>query len=109
MPFLGIVPNGPNSRLGSLTVSRRAVRGFSRLLYGSSAEISTLCRVKCQVVRHGFWDDAQPHRPFESETETTWNTLPARDLVEVTTVESGVPKTPRHRARRQGKRTSEAK
>jgi hypothetical protein len=30
--LFGIVPNDPNSRLGGLTVSRRAVRAFSRLL-----------------------------------------------------------------------------
>src|SRR6266436_6396572 len=60
IPILeGIVPNGPKSRVGSLTLPWHAVRGFARLFQGGSAEISAHCRVKCQVVKQGFWDDAQ--------------------------------------------------
>src|SRR3954453_18678043 len=57
-PSFGIVPKRPNSRLGSLTLLRPAVRAFPRLFQGGSAEISTLCRVKCQVAKKGIWDDA---------------------------------------------------
>jgi len=65
IPILeGIVPNGPKSRVGSLTLPWHAVRGFARLFQGGSAEISAHCRVKCQVAKQGFWDDPDRSSQF---------------------------------------------
>ena len=35
------------------------MRAFTRLFQGGVPEISTPCRVECQVVKPGIWDDAQ--------------------------------------------------